>query len=92
MTRTTYHVHESQTTRRRELDPQKAWGVLDGIGFTESDFAAVIKMPISKVEKRVGEMAGRGNGAAAKRDLAAKLELAGAITINEVQKLEERRV
>ncbi len=76
---------------RRELDVQKTWTVLDGLGFTDEDFAAVVKMPISKVEKRVAELAGKGNGAAAKRDLAQKLELAGAITINEVWKLEERR-
>lgn len=81
-----------ETEGRRELDPQKAWGVLDAHGFTESDFAAVIKMPISKVEKRVGEMAGKGAGAAAKRDIAQKLELAGAIEIKEVTKLEERRI
>jgi hypothetical protein len=80
------------TEGRRELDPKKAWSVLDGIGFTEDDFAACIKMPITKVEKRVGELAGKGNGAAAKRQLAAKLELAGAIEINEVFKLEERRI
>lgn len=77
---------------RRELDPEKAWGVLSDLGFQESDFAAVIKMPISKVEKRVAELAGKGNGAAAKRELAKKLELAGAIEINEIYKLEERRI
>ena len=76
---------------RRELVPEKAWPVLEEIGFTEEDFAAVIKMPIGKVEKRVAELAGKGNGAAAKRALAAKLELAGAIEINETYKLEERR-
>lgn len=77
---------------RRELDVQKTWAVLDEIGFTEEDFAAVVKMPVGKVEERVAELAGKGNGAAAKRDLAQKLELAGAITINEVLKLEERRI
>lgn len=77
---------------RRELDVQKAWEVLDGLGFTDKDFAMVVKMPVGRVEKRVAELAGKGNGAAAKRDLAQKLELAGAININEVYKLEERRV
>lgn len=77
---------------RRELDVQKAWEVLDGLGFTDKDFAAVVKIPVGRVEKRVAELAGKGNGAAAKRDLAQRLELAGAININEVYKLEERRV
>lgn len=81
-----------ETEGRRELDPQKAWGVLDAHGFTEADFAACIKMPISKVEKRVAELAGKGAGAAAKRDIAQKLELVGAIEIKEVTKLEERRI
>lgn len=77
---------------RREIDPEKAWGVLSDLGFQDSDFAKVIKMPISKIEKRVVELAGKGNGAAAKRELAQKLELAGAIEIREVFKLEERRI
>lgn len=81
-----------ETEGRRELNPEKTWGVLSEIGFTDSDFASVIKMPVSKVEKRVAEMAGKGNGAAAKRALASKLELAGAIEINEVFRLEERRI
>ena len=77
---------------RREIDPEKAWGVLSDLGFQDADFAQVIKMPISKVEKRVAELAGKGNGTAAKRDLNQKLELAGAVEIREVFKLEERRI
>jgi hypothetical protein len=77
---------------RRELDPKKTWGVLDEAGFTEEDFASVIKMSITKVEKRVAELAGKGNGAAAKRDLSQRLELAGAVELREIYKLEERRV
>jgi hypothetical protein len=77
---------------RRELDPKKTWGVLDEVGFAEEDFASVIKMSITKVEKRVAELAGKGNGAAAKRDLSQRLELAGAVELREIYKLEERRV
>jgi hypothetical protein len=49
-------------------------------------------MSITKVEKRVAELAGKGNGAAAKRDLSQRLELAGAVELREIYKLEERRV
>ena len=75
----------------RELDPEKAWGVLSMNGFDDSDFAKCIKMSISKVEKRCAEKAPKGKGAAAKRDIAQKLELAGAITLGERYVLTERR-
>lgn len=80
------------TEGRREIDPKKAWPILEGMGFTDDDFAACIKMPVTKLEKRVGDLAEKGKAAAAKRDLTQKLELAGAIDITEVFKLEERRI
>jgi len=79
------------TEGRRELDPEKAWPVLENAGFGDADFAACMRLSISKVEKRVAENAGKGAGAAAKRALAQKLELAGAIELNEIHKLEIKR-
>lgn len=82
-----------ETEGRRELDTKKTWGVLDqSFGFTDDDFGEVVKMRASAVESRVAKNAGKGNGAAAVRDLRSKLELAGAVEINEVFKLVERRV
>jgi hypothetical protein len=81
-----------QTESRRELDPQLTWKVLEkDFGFTDEDFAAVVKLGAMKIEKRVAQNAGKGNGAAAVRDLKLKLELAGAVENNEIQKLTERR-
>lgn len=78
---------------RRELDTKKAWGVLDEhFGFTDEDFGEVVKMRVSAIEKRVAKNAGKGNGAAAVRDLKNRLELAGAVEFNEIFKLVERRV
>ena len=82
-----------ESEARRELDAQKTWSVLDqSFGFTDEDFADVVKMRVSAIETRVRKNAGKGNGAAAVRDLRNKLELAGAVEINEVFKLVERRV
>lgn len=78
---------------RRELDPLKTWVVLEkDFGFTDEDFAAVVKLGASKVEKRVKENAGKGKGAAAIRGLREKLELAGAVTLNPIEKVTERRI
>lgn len=76
---------------KRELDPVVAWSVLEGAGFTDGDFADCMTLGISKVEKRVAEKAGRGGGAAAVRELGAKLEEAGAIVRKTNDYLKERR-
>lgn len=76
---------------RRKVDPEKAWPVLEQMGFGDEDFASCIAMSITKLGSRVAEHAGKGQGAAAKRTLAEKLELAGAIEINEIVKLVEKR-
>jgi hypothetical protein len=76
---------------RRELDPLKTWPVLEATGFTDEDFANVVKLSVSKIEKRVAQNAGRGQGAAAVRELKAALEAAEAVQINQVKKLAVRR-
>jgi hypothetical protein len=78
---------------RRELDPGAAWAVLEAAGFDDEAFVAVMKLSLTAIEKRVAKAAGRGNGAAAVRDLNAKLEEAGAISVSTTHKLkvEEKR-
>lgn len=76
---------------RRELDPLKAWPVLEAAGFDDADFANVVKLSISKVEKRVAQKADKGKGAAAVRELSAALAKAEAVEINQVKKLAVRR-
>lgn len=76
---------------KRELDPVVAWPVLEAAGFKDGDFADCMTIGISKVEKRAAEKAGRGNGAAAVRELAKKLDDAGAVVVKETQYLKEKR-
>lgn len=76
---------------RREVDPAKAWPVLEGRGFDEKDFARIIKISMGEVEAVAAEKAGRGNGASAKREVGAALTAAGALKINTTKKLKEKR-
>lgn len=76
---------------RRELDPLKAWPVLDEAGFDDEDFAAAVKLSVTKVEKRIASKAVRGKGAAAVRKLKAALEEADAVSVKETPKLREVR-
>jgi len=81
----------AETSKRRELDPISAWPLLRELGFKDVDFADCMDLRISRVEKRVAEKAGRGNGAAAVRSLTEKLEAAEAVTVRETHYLKERR-
>lgn len=76
---------------RRSIEPLPAWPVLESKGFTDEDFAAVVKVSKSKVEDRVKQKAGKGNGAAAVRDLTKALEEANAFTTTTIEKMVERR-
>lgn len=80
-----------ETTKPRRLDLVKTWPVLEKMGFADDDFAAVATISPTKLDKHVAELAGKGAGAAAKRELAQKLELAGALEFEEVQRLETKR-
>jgi hypothetical protein len=80
------------TEQRRELDPLAAWPVLEQTGgFTDEDFAQVIDLKPSRVEKQVASKAPRGKGAAAVREIQSALEAAGAVGVKEVQKLTQKR-
>lgn len=80
-----------ETEEQRKLAPAAAWPVLEAAGFGDEDFARVIDMKITRVEKVVAEKAGRGEGAAAIRRLSKELEEAGAIELKEVKKLARKR-
>lgn len=74
---------------RRELKPLEAWPVLETAGLRDDDFAEVVDLPITRIEKLVAKKAGKGKGAAAVRALNEKLEAAGAITKTTIQKLQD---
>lgn len=80
-----------QTEERRSVDAEKAWPVLEAAGFEDADFAAAMTLSASKCESVVAKKAGRGKGAAAVRDLKAKLDAAAAIEIRTIKKLVSRR-
>jgi len=79
------------TEQRREIDPLKAWPVLESTGFTDEEFAQCVEIRASKMDKAVAAKAGRGKGAKAIRELKAKLENADAIGVREIKKLSARR-
>lgn len=72
---------------RRELDVLSAFGVLNELGFTDDEYAEIITLSLAAAERVVAKRAGRGKGAAAKRDLVEALEAVGAIQINVTSKL-----
>jgi hypothetical protein len=78
-------------TQTRELDVAKSWPILERTGFGDDDFASAIKLSVTKVEKRIAQKAGRGNGKAAIAALGEELEAAGAVTYDVKRTLEEKR-
>lgn len=80
-----------QTDTKRELDPIRAWPVLESKGFKDEDFAECIDLRISRVEKRIAKNAGRGKGAGSVRELGDALAKAQAIETKEVRKLVTKR-
>lgn len=79
------------TEIRRELDPLRAWAVLEEAGFGDEDFAQCVTLGVSKVEKIVAKKAARGRGAAKVRELQAQLKEANAVGTREVRKLQAKR-
>lgn len=75
----------------REIDPLLAWPVLEGLGFTDEDFAKSMTLGVTKVEKVVAEKAGKGKGARAVRELGELLAKAHAVSTKTINKLQEKR-
>jgi phosphoglycerate dehydrogenase-like enzyme len=71
----------------------KAFPVLrEELGFKDEELAACMKLRLGEIEKIVAKRAGRGKGAAAKRDLQARLEEADAIVLHTTEELTTRRL
>lgn len=81
-----------ETSEPRKLDPLKAWPVLEDVGFADEDFAAVVKISVSKAEKVIATKAGRGKGAAAVRAFGDALAKAGAVSTETIEKLVQKRL
>jgi len=76
--------------QKRELDPQKAWPIVQA-KLSDEELAGCLKISPSKLDDAIAAKAGRGKGAAAKRDLAAALEQAEAITTVPQRQLRDAR-
>lgn len=62
-----------------ELDPRKAWPVLVGLGFSQDDINAALKLSKTKVTKTLKDRAPRGNKQSVVDEAMAELERAGAV-------------
>lgn len=76
---------------RREVDTLKAWPVLQKFIPDDGQLAGCLNVKISAAESAAASVAGRGNGAAAKRAMAEELDAAGAVSVRRVQTLREFR-
>jgi len=76
---------------RRAIDPLAAWPVLEKLGFGDEDFAKVMRLSISKIEKLIAAKAGKREGAKAIRVLGKILAASDAIQTTTTTKLEEKR-
>jgi hypothetical protein len=84
-------IHFIETNAAREVDFLKAKPIIDGL-LSPEDSAEAIMVSAKKLEDIVAAKAGRGNGAGAKRELAAALTAAGAINQPKTRKLIEERI
>lgn len=85
-----YTLELGEENGKREIDTMKAWPILQE-HLTDDELAACVTVSAKSVDDLVGKKAGRGNGAEAKRKLAAELEAAGAVTQGKIVKLREIR-
>ncbi|MGH7879732.1 MAG: PD-(D/E)XK nuclease family protein, partial [Candidatus Binataceae bacterium] len=76
---------------KREVDTLKAWPILQA-SLGDEEIAECVTVSARAADEAVAKKAGRGNGAAAKRKLAADLEAAGAVSQSTIQKLKEVRL
>jgi len=75
----------------RDIDVNKAWDIVHGRLKSDDAMASVLNISATALDEAVAKAAGKGAGAAAKRDLAAELEAAGAVTKKTIVKLKEVR-
>lgn len=75
----------------RELDPLKAWPILEELAFKDEDLARVMKLKISEIEQVIRDRAPRGEKASAVLKLGQLLEAAGAVTKTTTKRLTEKR-
>jgi hypothetical protein len=85
-----YELSLVEENGKREIDTLKAWPILQD-RLTDEEIAGCVTVSARAADDAVAAKAGRGKGADAKRQLAAALEEAGAVTQPKVFKLKEIR-
>jgi hypothetical protein len=85
------HVVSLETTEKRNLDTLKAWPVLEQLDFDDETTAGIVSIRLSALEDAVAKAAPKRGGAKAIRELRAKLDEAGAVTLIPEHRLTVRR-
>ncbi len=80
-----------QHEERRGLETVPAFQILEQRGFEDPEWSEVIDISLAKAERIAAKKAGKGNGAAAVRELRVQLDEAGAIKVSTITKLVVRR-
>lgn len=80
-----------QQEERRGLETVSAFQILEQRGFEDPEWSEVIDISLAKAERIAAQKAGKGNGAAAVRELRVALDEAGAIKVSTITKLVVRR-
>jgi hypothetical protein len=83
-------LHFVEENGQRDVDALKAWPVLTA-NLSDEELAPCLKVRLGEVEKTIAAKAGKGKGAAAKRELAEALGAAGAVTQPKSRKLKLHR-
>jgi len=75
---------------QRDIDTKNAWPVLQSM-LTDDEMVKVVDVRVSRAEKIISAKAGRGNGAKSVREFKQKLEDAGAVSYDTIEKMVLRR-
>jgi hypothetical protein len=76
---------------RRALRTAEVWPVLEQHLETDGEMAEVLEVSVTALERVVAKKAGRGKGAGAVRTLRQELEAAGAVEVQVIEKLANKR-
>ncbi len=76
---------------KRVINTLGAWPIIESLDLSDIESATILTISAAALDDVVAKKAGKGNGAAAKRELAVKLEDAGALKQGKIQKLKDVR-
>lgn len=76
---------------KRVINTLGAWPIIESLDLSDIESATILTISAAELDDVVANKAGNGNGAAARRELAIKLEDAGALKQGRIQKLKDVR-